>query len=287
MPRKNKNSTKRKGVIKTRYLLLFFLALSVITSVFVYRELDRDVLQKKEAVQPKKIPTTEDRAETTPGKRTHVPRIAIVIDDLGPDKKAVNLLLDLNVPLTLSVLPHETYSSWAADEARNRGYEVIAHLPMEAKDPHRLGKGGLYTWMTDDEIRATLVESLSKLTGLKGASNHMGSAFTEDERAMTVIILMLKGQGLFFLDSLTTSHSATERVARQGGVKILQRDIFLDNSDDPADIASQWRKLTDIARSKGQAIGLAHPRKNTLDFLTKTLPGSEVKLVPLSELLAN
>lgn len=287
MPKKKKNSAKRKGFIKTRHLLLFFLVLSVITGVFIYRELGRDVFQKKEEALPKQSPATEERTQTRPEEKTTVPRIAIVIDDLGPDKKPVNALLALNVPLTLSVLPHETYSSWIAGEGKSRGHDVIAHIPMEAKDPHRLGKGGLYTWMTDDEIKETLKEGILTTPHIQAISNHMGSAFTEDERVMIVLISILKEQGMFFLDSLTTQNSVAERIARQRGVKILQRDIFLDNADDPASIEAEWRKLIDVARKKGYAVALAHPRKNTIDFLTRKLPESKVKLVPLSELLLN
>lgn len=287
MPKKKKSSRNRKGFLKARHLFLFFLLLAVITGVFIYHELGTDVFQKRTEIAPGKTPLSEERAQTPAEEKAILPRIAIVIDDLGPDKKPVSTLLGLDVPLTLSVIPHQTYSSWIAGESKSRGHDIIAHIPMEAKDPHRLGKGGLYTWMTDDEIRETLQESIRTTPHIKAVSNHMGSAFTEDERVMGVLISILKEQGMFFLDSLTTSNSAAERVARQRGVRVLQRDVFLDNEDDPASIEAEWKKLIDVARRKGYAVALAHPRKNTIAFLTRKLPESEVKLVLLSDLLAD
>jgi hypothetical protein len=210
--------------------------------------------------------------------------VAIVIDDLGVSKKAASSVLSINASLTLSILPHETHTKWIAEEGHRLGHDVIGHIPMEATDPHSLGKGGLYTWMTDTEILDTLAEDLDAIPHLKGVSNHMGSAFTGDERTMYVFMSGIKEHGLFFLDSLTTPKSVGSTIANQLGVKALQRDIFLDYKDNPGYIKNQWEELTGIARKKGYAIALAHPRTNTIEFLKKTLSDNQVMVVPLSEL---
>ncbi|HDO26434.1 MAG TPA: divergent polysaccharide deacetylase family protein [Nitrospirae bacterium] len=258
-------------------LMLFFITVVIF---FFYREASRET----PGPQPQQTAPEQARPETEkrPASR---PEVAIVIDDLGPGKKAALSVLNINASLTLSVLPHEPFSKWIAGQGHKMGRDVIGHIPMEARDPHALGKGGLYTWMTDNEILDALKDDLASIPHIKGISNHMGSAFTEDERTMYVLMSGISREKLFFLDSLTTSRSVASKAAEEHGVPLLKRDIFLDYKDNPADIEAQWEKLIGIARKKGYAIAIAHPRKNTIDFLQKVLPAKQVSVVPVSRLV--
>lgn len=266
MPRKKQSKSKRHYHI----LLILFLASSAV--FFLHRESGREAFRP--VVQP----------EEPAARPEKIPEIAIVIDDLGPNKKTAESILNINVPLTLSILPRETHSKWIADKGHRAGRDIIVHIPMESGDAHSLGKGGLYTWMTDDEIRNVLTEDLASVPHASGISNHMGSAFTKDERAMYVLIAGIRKARFFFLDSLTTPESVGYSTAVQLGVTALKRDTFLDYIDDPAAIRKQWNRTIDIAESRGYAIVLAHPRKNTIAFLRKTLPDSRIKIVPVSKL---
>jgi len=271
MSSRKKRPKKRR---KKRHLILILCL--VIAGIFLlYKEFGKEEI-------PKKVPKL-----FKPERKPRIlPRVSIVIDDLGPSKKAAQAVLDIKAPVTLSILPQEVYSSWIAKEGHRRGYEIIAHIPMEAKNPQNLGKGGLYTWMTDYELLEILNEDLRSIPYLKGVSNHMGSAFTEDERAMDVFISELKKHRLLFLDSLTTPNSVGVKVAEKHGIKALARDIFLDEKDDPAYIEAQWKGLIKIAKKRGYAIAQAHPRENTIKFLRNILKNNnEVVIVPLSELI--
>lgn len=217
-----------------------------------------------------------------------LPKVAIVIDDLGPSRELAGEVLKLKAPLTLSILPQQDYSVWIAEEGHRLGRDIMIHIPMEAEKPLRLGKGGLYTWMTDSEISQTVEENIRSVPHIKGANNHMGSAFTRDERVMNTVISELKARRLFFLDSLTTPDSAGFKLASAHGMKTIRRDVFLDDSDDPKDIEIQWNKLIKEARQRGHAVALGHPKKNTIEFLQKALDSNkEVTIVPVSELISD
>jgi hypothetical protein len=215
-----------------------------------------------------------------------LPKVAIVIDDLGPNKQMAGEVLKLKGALTLSILPQQDYSLWIAEEGNRLGRDIMIHIPMEAAKPLRLGKGGLYTWMTDQEISQTMQEDIRSVPHIKGANNHMGSLFTRDERVMNTVISELKERGLFFLDSLTTPETVGFKLAKAQGIKTLRRDVFLDDSDDLGKIEIQWNKLIKEAKQRGHAVALGHPRKNTIEFLQKVLNSNkEVTIVPLSELI--
>lgn len=282
---------KRRVKSKKNKRHIFFILILVMAGVFfLYEDFGKEPLhrmffkqifgreEKKEAPQQ---PTPPDRETSAP-----LPKVALVIDDLGPNKKMAMGILVINAPLTLSILPQEVYSSWIAEEGFNLGREIIVHVPMEATKPLKLGKGGLYTWMNDEEIAGILDKDIRSVPHATGISSHMGSAFTADRRVMNAVITELKKQELFFLDSVTSPKTVGYDIAVEKGLKAFRRDVFLDDSNDPRDIAVQWKRLIDIAKKNGYALAQGHPRKNTIEFLEDALKNNtSVRIVPLSKLI--
>ncbi len=281
-PRKRRVNKKKKN---SRHLILILL-LVIAGIFFIYRESHKDKapsgIPGHVESEKKARPSFPDVSPISP-----LPKVAIVIDDLGPSKKKVMALFQMKQPFTFSVLPLQTYSEWTAEEAHRRGYDVILHVPMEATRKLKLGKGGLYLYMSNSEIINTLETDIDSLPFIKGASSHMGSAFTQDKRAMGTVAEVLKRHDLLFLDSVTTPDTVGYSIAKASGIKALRRDVFLDNNDDLKEMSHQWERLVKIAKKEGYAIALAHPRKNTFMFLSKTLKNNnEVSIVPISELIA-
>ena len=282
MPPKRRRKKKQK---KRYHILLILLVIAAIT-FFYFEEPGRDSLPSRLMKLFRHVP--EKRQVEPPVKKPAVmlPKVALVIDDLGPNKKMAMSVLVINAPLTLSILPQEVYSAWIAEEGHRMGREVIVHIPMEATRPLRLGKGGLFTWMTDDEIIQTVREDIRSVPYAIGASSHMGSAFTQDERAIKAVVSELKKQGFFFLDSITTPKTVAYSISVKSGIRALRRDVFLDDSNDPEDIRDQWGRLLEIAKKKGRAVAQGHPRPNTVEFLETALrDNNEIQIVPLSKLL--
>lgn len=219
-------------------------------------------------------------------------RIAIVIDDLGWDPEVADTLLELDFPLTFAILPSLPYSESVARRATQKRREILLHLPMEpqgypAMDP---GKGALLREMDEETLESLLLQDLKGIPNPAGVNNHMGSSFTEDERAMRVVLKVLRRRGLFFLDSRTSPHSVAYEVAKELGLKAGRRQVFLDNGDqaDPAAVEKQIWRLAHIAQKEGRAIGIGHPHPYTLEALRRTLPqlkADGVEVVPVSRLV--
>ncbi len=276
MPKKKRRTRKKKK--NSRHIL--FILLLVLAGVFF---LSREPGREKTPSGLLKPFKTEKKSGPA-----GLPKVAIVMDDLGNSKKMAKTIFEMKQPLTFSVLPLQTYSRWTAEEAYRRGYDVILHIPMESSRKMKLGEGGLYLDMSHRTIRETLETDIDSVPFIIGASSHMGSAFTRDRRAMDTVVSVLKDHDLFFLDSITIPDTVGYSIAKRSGLAALRRDIFLDNSDDLKDIAHQWKELMTLAKKKGYAVALAHPRKNTFTFLKKTLKNNkEISVVPLSELINN
>jgi hypothetical protein len=215
---------------------------------------------------------------------------AIVIDDLGSDLMAARPFCELEMPITLAVLPYQRYSRQVVTEAARYGKEVILHMPMEPRGYPAVnpGAGALLLEMDREALQAEVAQQLDALPGCVGVSNHMGSVFTESEEPMRWVMSVLAERSLFFLDSLTTPHSAAWRAAVSVGVPVAQRTHFLDEDRNEDAIVRRLCGLVDSAVDQGVAIGIAHPSAETLAALPKVAAAFEVKgvrLVPVSELL--
>lgn len=282
---------KRRGKRKNRSRHFLLVLLLILIGVFaLYGEFGRQDLHRKiyRMFSPAPAPAKKPGIVAPRLPSPALPKAAIVIDDLGTNRKMAMEVLTLDAPVTLSILPQEVYSAWVAEEGHRIGLDVIVHIPMEASRPLRLGKGGLYAWMSNEEIAETVTENIRSVPHSIGASSHMGSALTEDARCMQAVISELKRKGFFFLDSLTTPKTVGYHLAQKEGIRAFQRDVFLDDKDDPHEISVQWERLVRIAKDRGYAIVLGHPRENTLAFLEKVLRNNQdVTVVPLSQLPVN
>ena len=216
-------------------------------------------------------------------------KIAIVIDDMGYDLDLAIAFMDLDLPLSLSVLPSAPRTVDIVYEANRRGTELLLHLPMEPKDYPDLnpGPGAVLTNMDERRIRKTINNDIDQVPGIRGVNHHMGSKFTERSEKMKIVLRELKRHNLFYLDSRTTNLTVAYNLAKDMGVPAARKDAFLDNDLSSKAIRFQMERLLGIARYSGIAIGIGHPHKETLDVL-KEYAGilkKEFKVVPVSDLV--
>jgi polysaccharide deacetylase 2 family uncharacterized protein YibQ len=216
-------------------------------------------------------------------------RIAVVIDDVGYNLEDLDAFLDLSAPITLSVLPNLPHTEESARRIAAAGKELLLHLPMEAENGNDPGPGAILTSQGDEQIRSLLEASFAQFPQAAGMNNHMGSRATADRRVMNLVMETLKSNGRFFLDSRTTTETVGPQTARAYSVPYLERDIFLDNEPEAAEIRRALEDGVDLARSKGSAILIGHVRNpqivEVIGALSTELDRSGVELVFLSDLL--
>ena len=278
---------KRKRSKPNKTARLLFILLLVVAGVLLFIEesgREKHTQNFFDVFRHNKIP--EITVPEIHHPSAELPKVAIVMDDLGPNKKLAARVLSLQNSITLSILPLQTYSKWIAEEGQRLGRDIIVHIPMEAERHLRLGEGGVYRWMDDHQIAQTVEDDIRSIPFAKGASNHMGSSFSKDARGMEVVMQVLKRHGFFFLDSLTTPETVGFSLAKADGLVTLERDVFLDNTEDVQDMEIQWKRLVHIAQKEGKAIILAHPKISSIEFLRKKLDANkDFAVVPLSELI--
>ncbi len=136
-----------------------------------------------------------------------------------------------------------------------------------------IGPGGVDVSMDEDAVAEAVVAALSAVPGAVGLNNHMGSRATMEPNIMRTVMRVLQEQNKFFLDSYTTAATVGPRtVAWEMGLPHAVNQVFLDHEDDEEHIRGQIRRLANLAKERGVAIGIGHVRPRTYSALVDMLP---------------
>ncbi|MBO4285410.1 MAG: divergent polysaccharide deacetylase family protein [Alphaproteobacteria bacterium] len=258
---------------------------------------DENVAHEEQANEPQAFEAQEQIVEeslqikATENVWQNPPFVAIVVDDLGINVPRTKDILSIKAPLTTSFLTYGKHLQEFYQESLSAGHEVMIHAPMEPKSSSDAAPDELKVSMSDEEIEKNFLQMISKFNGagVLFVNNHMGSLFTENREKLNIVMKILKREGLFFLDSKTTSDTVGEEVARENGVEYIKRDVFLDNKNEAEHIKKQLERLENIARKQGYAVAICHPKSQTVRVLSEwleSLENKDVKLVHLRELMS-
>lgn len=260
--------------------------LPALRSAIVFEEPDPPVFDEEEtAVKSTAEPTAEPTGESAGqqaeqsvaepaeemviDRRPDLPKVAIIIDDMGYNEALGNDLLNLPFALTYSFLPFAPYTRKLELAAHLAGKTVFLHLPLQPKGQEwNPGPGALFLQDPPELQREKFAKCLAEVPHAVGVNNHMGSLFTEDKRAMSLLMKEINRKSLVFIDSVTSARSVGLKTAQQAVVKSAKRNVFLDNTLDEKTICTQLELLVSIAERGGSAIGIAHPHPETVNALS-------------------
>lgn len=220
-----------------------------------------------------------------PAPNSETPKkAAIIVDDGGYNAEAAAGILALTNKLTVAIIPFTTHDKETATKAKELGFEVMLHLPMQESHIQEQ----LTTSMTSDQIAATVNAGLERVPGAVGINNHTGSTFMADEVSVRALLQVVKTKPLFFVDSKTTAKSKAVKIAKELGIPVTARDVFLDLEKDPNWFRDQFRQFVEIAAKHGRAVAICHFKPTTVELLKECLPQLDqqgIQLVHVSELL--
>lgn len=227
--------------------------------------------------QPEKPLPAAPKYETPRIAKGH-PEIAIIIDDVGMDRKHSFEVAKMDAPLTLAFLPYAPDLQSVVDTAKAHGHELMIHMPMQAMDSKvSLGSIALREGMSDAEVDVQLDKAFASFDGYKGLNNHMGSRVTQNTSIMRRVMERLKERDLYFVDSKTIGSSVAGDVARAYGLRTSDRDVFLDHVNNIDFVRSALRDVERVADRKGYAIAIGHPKAVTIQGLREWIPDAQAR----------
>ncbi|MCZ6132472.1 divergent polysaccharide deacetylase family protein [Campylobacter ureolyticus] len=209
--------------------------------------------------------------------RDEIPKLVIIIDDVA-SYEHINEIKKINLKLTPSLMPASSDFPNTPKIAKNLDFYMI-HLPLEAL---KYNSNSIKTLKVNDsfkEISKEIYKIRKDFPNAKFINNHTGSKFTSNKKAVIRLLDALDKYGFIFVDSKTISNSKVEEVLKSKNQKYIFRDVFLDNTQNLKDIENELKKAVQIAKKRGFAIAIGHPKKQTLKVLKNSgdiLKGVEV-----------
>ncbi len=247
---------------------------------------------EKKPVEPKAKPATESANSQSHQPERALPRMALVIDDLGyMQPELVTRLCSLPVALSVAVLPYQEHTRESAEVAHRLGKEVLLHLPMEpigypgpGRDP---GPNAVLYNLPESEVRRRVRMALDEIPHRVGVNNHMGSRITPDRTRMGWVLQEVKARRFFFVDSRTEKDSVAYDLAEELGIPAIQRRVFLDDDKAFPEMEKQWERALKLAEKDGFVLIIGHIYPETVEALEKLVPRSKglVRFVRAGELV--
>jgi hypothetical protein len=247
-----------------------------------YGDVDNDIQQpheivKKQIVAPKPKPIKKiikkDTIVVKPIKKQHQyqkikhnkPLLAIIIDDVTTSSQ-IKKIKNIGYIVNMSFLPPTQGHKKSAKITKHLDNYMI-HLPLQASSSRYEETNTLYITDTIDTIDKRIKMLKALYPKAKYINNHTGSKFTSNQVAMDKLFKVLKKYNYMFVDSRTTAKTVAGLSAKKYGVKMLSRNIFLDNKKNTKYIQNQLKKAIKNAKKYGIAIAIGHPYNLTFQTL--------------------
>lgn len=188
---------------------------------------------------------------------TRRPRVGLVLAGLGLDQSlSAAAIHALPGGVTLAFSPYAKSPAKLLDAARAAEHECLVSIPLEPQgfplnDP---GKQALMTNLSPERNQARLMWVLSRIAGYVGAIGAEGSLrgerFASMPDEMRPVLAELAQRGLLYVDP------------RPGALALplvwsRTVDLVVDMPEGAADIDDKLAKLSELARTKGSALGFA------------------------------
>lgn len=189
--------------------------------------------------------------------------LVFIIDDGGYDTYNLKLYTSLPFPIAIAVLPKLAHSKDCAVIVRNSGQELMLHQPMQAQNLKlNPGEGAILPDMSLSEVYKQVSENIAEIGPIKGLNNHEGSLITCDVMKIGAVLDAVLDNGIFFVDSRTSAQTKAPQAALERDMKILERDVFIDDIISKDEMLAQIYRGLGIANKNGKVIMIGHVDKS-------------------------
>jgi polysaccharide deacetylase 2 family uncharacterized protein YibQ len=221
---------------------------------------------------------------------TRRPRVGLLLAGIGLSQAdSATAIHSLPGAITLAISPYAQDPAKVLSDARLSEHEFLLSIPMEPQgfplnDP---GPQALMTNLSVEQNHARLFWALSRIRGYAGATAALGTGllgerFASQPEELQPVLSELTQRGLYYVDSRVGA-------ARLPMIWSRPVDFIVDEPDTATAIDDKLTQLSNLARSKGSALGLATaPRPITIQRITAWADGltaDGLALAPVSALV--
>ena len=196
-----------------------------------------------------------------------LPAVVVIIDDINAPEQ-LRKIDAIPLAITPAIMPNNATNPQSSELHKNREVYLV-HLPLQAHNFVQREHIVLTDSQSAESIAKRIADIVAQFPNVRFLNSHTGSKFTEHADSMRALLLALQKHEILFLDSKTTSKSVAREVAESLGLRILERDVFLDFDKKPQKIAKQLHLAVTIAKKRGYAIAIGHPYPETFSVLSQ------------------
>jgi polysaccharide deacetylase 2 family uncharacterized protein YibQ len=221
-------------------------------------------------------------------KAALTPTIAMVVSGLGIGAaKTTDSILNLPGAVTLAFTPYGSEPGQLVERARAQHHEILLQVPMEPFDypDNDPGPQTLLTTLSAEQNLDRLFWHLSRFQGYVGLASFMGARFSVSDAAMQPVIREAAKRGLGYLDDGTAPRSVAGVLAHGQTMPFAKADVSIDAVPTAAEIDKALAKLETVAKTRGNAIGVASSLPVSIERINswaRTLESRGILLVPLT-----
>ncbi|MDE7447593.1 MAG: divergent polysaccharide deacetylase family protein, partial [Helicobacter sp.] len=166
-----------------------------------------------------------------------LPAVVVIIDDINAPEQ-LRKIDAIPLAITPAIMPNNATNPQSSELHKNREVYLV-HLPLQAHNFVQREHIVLTDSQSAESIAKRIADIVAQFPNVRFLNSHTGSKFTEHADSMRALLLALQKHEILFLDSKTTSKSVAREVAESLGLRILERDVFLDFDKKPQKIAKQ------------------------------------------------
>lgn len=259
---------------------------------------DTDDLDKAEEIiakshkllSDKSSSSKQEEADITPKKVTKYSnggKIALIITNLGLNKKTTELALNLPTQCGLGFLPYTKSLKPLLHKAQSNGHEIYLYLPLQTSRSHdNPGKYALLGDLPSEENLMRLNIILNSHARYDGVYSSFKEVFTTNAALSETLFDHLEDKNLIFLMGRLQKNKIQPHIEKRK--KIIHTNVIIDKEPDEEEIKANLELLIKTAREEGSALGYTQGYPLTIEMISKWLPKLRergVKLVPVSALL--
>jgi polysaccharide deacetylase 2 family uncharacterized protein YibQ len=226
-----------------------------------------------------------------PAMRAGAPRVALVVGGLDSHMESPeSAIAKLPGAVTLAFAPTGATVEQQASQAREAGHETVlqARLQGSSKTTGDLEARATGTPVSEREKLDSLLWQMGRFTGYVAVVTDLGDKSLADRQTPSPILEEIAHRGLGYLDNDASSLSVTNELAASA-LPTAHADIVIDANAAPDAVDAALKRLIELARQRGSAIGLASVSPAgiaRLERWTNGLDSKGVALVPLSALMS-
>tara|TARA_B110000503_G_scaffold65096_1_gene102378 strand:- start:614 stop:1702 length:1089 start_codon:yes stop_codon:yes gene_type:complete len=216
-----------------------------------------------------------------------VPKIAIIVTNLGLNRRSTELAMTLPQQCGLGFLPYTKSLKPLLHKAQSNGHEIFLYLPLQTSQSFdNPGRYALMDNLVPEENAVRLNSILNSQARYDGVYSSYKEIFTDNPQSSKMVFEHLDNKNLIFVLGKGMKSGIPRHIKSYNN--IIPTNIIIDEEPDKEAITKQLAELVRQAEYDGIALGYAQGFTLTIEMIRNWIPAlkkKNINLVPVSEIL--